>query len=327
MADQHCEQEYAVIEDSLVTVSAEIPRVVKDLAATCGREDCYDHVGPVAIPSHQAVVDIVNQARRILFPGYFTPQKIDPVALEYYLGQEMTDLYSALARQIVLAISHDCQRLGQTCTKCAGRGREAALGFVRRLPELRRILAMDVDAALDGDPAAASADEVVFSYPGLYAVIVHRLARVLYDLDVPLLPRIMSEHAHGKTGIDIHPGARIGERFFIDHGTGVVVGQTTDIGDRVRLYQGVTLGALSVPPDKVEQLRRQKRHPTIEDDVIIYSGATILGGNTVIGARSIIGGNVWLTESVPPDTTVLLKSPELDYRGNNSAASKRRQGG
>ncbi len=327
MVDQQCEQDYAVIEDSLLQVSADMTKVVKDMVATCGREDCYDHVGPVAIPSHQAVVDIVHQARRILFPGYFTPRKIDPMGLEYYLGQEMTDLYANLARQVVLAVSHDCQRLGQTCTKCAERGRDAAFEFVKRLPGLRRILAMDVGAALQGDPAAASADEVVFSYPGLYAVTVHRLARVLYDLGVPLLPRIMSEHAHNKTGIDIHPGALIGRRFFIDHGTGVVIGQTTIIGDRVRLYQGVTLGALSVPPDEVEQLRHQKRHPTIEDDVIIYSGATILGGDTVIGARSVIGGNVWLTESVPPDTTVLLKSPELDYRGNSSAAPKHRKGG
>jgi serine O-acetyltransferase len=320
MADQQCERELAVIDDGPLPIRAEIPRVVKDLAATCGRRECYDHVGPVAIPSHQAVVDIVHQARRLLFPGYFTSGKIDPVALEYYLGQEMTDLYSSLVRQTVLAISHDCLRLGQACTKCARRGQEAAFEFVERLPELRRTLALDVDAALEGDPAAASADEVVFSYPGLYAVTVHRLAHVLYELEVPLLPRIMSEHAHGRTGIDIHPGADIGRRFFIDHGTGVVIGQTTVIGDRVRLYQGVTLGALSVAPDKVERLRHQKRHPTIEDDVIVYSGATILGGDTVIGARSVIGGNVWLTGSVPPDTTVLLKSPELDYRGNGAPA-------
>ena len=176
------------------------------------------------------------------------------------------------------------------------------------------MLAKDVRAAHEGDPAAKSYDEIIFSYPGLFAVTVYRLAHQLLKQEVPLLPRIMTEYAHSLTGIDIHPAARIGESFFIDHGTGVVVGETTEIGRRVRLYQGVTLGALSLPREKVESLRQQKRHPTIEDDVIIYSGTTILGGETVIGARSVIGGNVWLTESVPPDTKVFLKKPELIYK-------------
>ncbi|MCJ7594726.1 MAG: serine acetyltransferase, partial [Desulfobacterales bacterium] len=185
------------------------------------------------------------------------------------------------------------------------------------LPEIRKILATDIRAALEGDPAAKNCDEVILSYPGLFAIIVYRLAHKLHELGVPLLPRMMTEYAHSLTGIDIHPGAKIGKSFFIDHGTGVVVGETTEIGDRVRIYQGVTLGALSLPRDAGNRFRDKKRHPTIEDDVIIYSNATILGGEPVIGARSIIGGNVWLTESVPPDTKVLLKRPELVYIGNH----------
>jgi serine O-acetyltransferase len=170
-----------------------------------------------------------------------------------------------------------------------------------------------VRAAYDGDPAAKSYDEIIFSYPGIFAITVQRVAHVMYHFDIPLLPRIMTEYAHSLTGIDIHPGAHIEESFVIDHGTGVVIGETTRIGRNVRIYQGVTLGALSLPKDAGELLRGKKRHPTIEDDVIIYSGATILGGDTVIGKRSVIGGNVWITESVPPDTKVVTEKPRLVY--------------
>jgi serine O-acetyltransferase len=183
------------------------------------------------------------------------------------------------------------------------------------------MLGKDVLAAREGDPAAKSYDEIIFSYPGLFAIMVYRIAHQLYEQDVPIIPRIMTEYAHSLTGIDIHPGAHIGESFFIDHGTGVVIGETTKIGDRVRIYQGVTLGALSLPRGSVERLRTEKRHPTIEDDVIIYAGATILGGETVIGARSVIGGNVWITESVPSETRVFLKKPELIFKDGNSRRS------
>ncbi|MFH1479726.1 MAG: serine O-acetyltransferase EpsC, partial [Pseudomonadota bacterium] len=182
---------------------------------------------------------------------------------------------------------------------------------MRELPRLRTALAKDVKAAYQGDPAARGYDEIIFSYPGLFAITVYRLSHQLHKQGIPLIPRIMTEYAHSLTGIDIHPGAQIGESFFIDHGTGVVVGATTEIGHRVRLYQGVTLGALSLPKEVSEDHRKRKRHPTIEDDVIIYAGATILGGDTLIGARSVVGGNVWMTESVPPDTKVFLKRPEL----------------
>ena len=189
-----------------------------------------------------------------------------------------------------------------------------ALALLDDIPGIRRALAADVQAAYDGDPAAKSTDEIIFSYPGIFAITVYRVAHRLYDLGVPLLPRIMSEHAHNVTGIDIHPGARIGERFCIDHGTGIVIGETTEIGRDVRIYQGVTLGALSLPKDAGEKLRGKKRHPTIEDEVIIYSGATILGGETVIGARSVIGGNVWITSSIPPDTKVIMEPQQQRFR-------------
>jgi serine O-acetyltransferase len=199
------------------------------------------------------------------------------------------------------------------CVRCEQQGQEITMHFIRELPRIRALLSKDVRAAYEGDPAAKSYDEIIFSYPGLFAITVYRMAHQLYHQGVPLIPRIMSEYAHSITGIDIHPGAEIGESFFIDHGTGVVIGETSSLGNRVRIYQGVTLGALSLPKDAVEGLRTTKRHPTIEDDVIIYSGVTILGGETVIGARSVIGGNVWLTSSVPPDSKVFMKKPELVF--------------
>jgi serine O-acetyltransferase len=293
----------------------EIPDVVDDLVLSCEDKECFDHISPEPIPSRESMVDLIVKAMHILFPGYFLRDRVDRVNLGYYLGQEVTAFFEALAEQITLSIRHECLRHEQDCTHCRERGHETALAFLKELPRLRRVLARDVVAAHEGDPAAKGYDEIIFSYPGVFAVTVYRIAHQLYHRDVPLIPRIMTEYAHSRTGIDIHPGAQIGERFFIDHGTGVVIGETAEIGDRVRIYQGVTLGALSLPRDSVEAMRQQKRHPTIQDDVVIYSGATILGGKTVIGARSIIGGSVWITQSVPPDMKVFLKSPELVFRG------------
>jgi serine O-acetyltransferase len=293
----------------------EIPAIVNELVGSCRREDCFDHVGPEPIPSREAVIDIIQRACRILFPGYFIRERVDQVNLSYYFGQEAVAFFEMLSQQVTLCIRHECLRYGLPCSQCEARGHEDAIRFMRELPRLRAVLAMDVRAAYEGDPAAQSYDEVIFSYPGLFAVTVYRMAHQLVRQEVPLMPRIMTEYAHSQTGIDINPGAVIGESFFIDHGTGVVVGETTEIGERVRLYQGVTLGALSLPREKVDSLRARKRHPTVEDDVIIYAGASILGGETVIGARSVIGGNVWITESVPPDTKVFLKKPELVIKG------------
>jgi serine O-acetyltransferase len=293
----------------------ELPGIVNELVTSCDREDCFAHISPEPIPSREATISVIELARRILYPGYFIRSRVDNVNLGYYFGQEATALFETLAEQITLAIRHECLRYNQPCTFCEERGQASAITFMHQTPGLRALLGKDVRAAYHGDPAAKGYDEIIFSYPGLFAITVYRIAHEIYELGIPLIPRIMTEYAHSVTGIDIHPGARIGESLFIDHGTGVVIGETTIIGNRVRLYQGVTLGALSVPREEVEELRTRKRHPTIEDDVVVYSGATILGGETVIGARSVIGGNVWITESVPPDTLVYLKKPELVMKG------------
>ena len=289
----------------------EIPRIVDTIVALHGRDDRFCHISPEPAPSRALVIEIIRRAMRIMYPGYFSETCMDEVNMRYYLGQEVIEFFQLLSVQITTAIRHDCVRFDLVCTNCDESGQRAALQFLKDIPNLQAVLAKDIIAAHEGDPASKYYDEVIFSYPGLFAITVYRMAHHLLEQGVPLIPRIMTEYAHSITGIDIHPGVHIGESFFIDHGTGVVIGETTTIGNHVRIYQGVTLGALSLSKDEVERLRNKKRHPTIEDDVIIYSNATILGGNTVIGARSVIGGNVWLTESVPPDTTVFLKKPEL----------------
>jgi len=295
-----------------------IPEVVKELVAlwqtkSGQTESCFDHIGPIPIPSHQAIINIIYLIRQLLFPGYFTKTKLHASNLEYYIGKETTELYERLTEQITMAIRHDCRRTNLPCTKCEESGHHLALTFIKTLPLITETLAADIRATLAGDPATKSSDEVIFSYPGLLAISIFRMAHELFLLKVPIIPRIMTEHAHSLTGIDIHPGATIGPGLFIDHGTGVVIGETTIIGNNVRIYQGVTLGALSLPRDAGVRLQQVKRHPTIEDEVIIYANAIILGGDTVIGKRSIIGGNIWLTESVPADTRVMLKRPELIF--------------
>ncbi len=309
---QHCD---APIEQ-VTTPYDKIPGVVKKLIKLLDDKNSFSHVEPVPIPSNESVVQLIYQARRILFPGYFTQTTLAQANLEYYLGQETTTFLENLSRQITSAIQHDCFRHDLSCTNCTDQGHEIALKIVHELPSIKKLMDTDIRAAYEGDPAAKGYDEIIFSYPGVLAISIYRLANLLHKHKVPVIPRIMTEHAHSLTGIDIHPGATIGESFFIDHGTGVVIGETSEIGNRVRLYQGVTLGAISLPKDAGDQFRHKKRHPTIEDDVIIYSNTTVLGGETVIGARSVIGGNIWITESVLPDTKVLLKRPELIYAGN-----------
>jgi serine O-acetyltransferase len=297
----------------------EIPRVVEQLVLSCDDERCFDHIGPDKIPRRNSIVNIGLRICRILFPGYFNLTRLERFNLGYHFGQEVTELFELMSEQITTALRHDCIRHNLPCIDCDDLGQQITADFIRKLPSLRIMLAKDVRAAYEGDPAAKSYDEVIFSYPGLFAVTIYRAAHELWELGVPYIPRVMSEYAHSKTGIDIHPGARIGESFFIDHGTGVVIGETTRIGNRVRLYQGVTIGALSLPQGAGDLLRSRKRHPTIEDDVIIYSGATILGGDTVIGARSVIGGNVWLVSSVPQDTRVFMETPKLIFRANGGS--------
>jgi len=291
----------------------EIPAIVDQLVSSCNREGCFDHVSAEPIPLREAIIDILLRAGRVLYPGYFISTRLDEVNVGYYLGQEMTALFESLSEQIARAFRHDCIRHNLSCMHCEEQGQKAAVEFLHALPEMREMLAKDIRAAYEGDPAASGFDEIIFSYPGLFAITVYRIAHRLHGMKIPLIPRIMSEYAHSRTGIDIHPGARIGESFFIDHGTGVVIGETTDIGNHVRIYQGVTLGALSLSRDECVALRNTKRHPTIEDDVIIYANATVLGGGTVIGARSVIGGNVWITNSIMPDTEVFIRKQDLVF--------------
>ena len=300
--------------ESLSQFKKELPGIVENIIENCADGECFTHVDYEPIPSEGYVVDIIDKLREILFPGYFNREKIDPVNLKYSIGQSVSIVFDMLSEQIAHSIRHECFRYDLPCSECEEQGQKIGLAFLETIPSLRKILATDVRAVYDGDPAAKSYDEIIFSYPGVFAITVYRVAHQLFKFQVPLLPRIMTEHAHSLTGIDIHPGAEIGESFVIDHGTGVVIGETTVIGKNVRIYQGVTLGALSLPKDAGERLRGKKRHPTIEDDVIIYSGATILGGDTVIGTRSVIGGNVWITESVPPDTKVIMETPRLIYK-------------
>ncbi len=292
--------------------------VVSKLASSWDDTHPWEHGSAIPMPYQEAVLRIIDRGRRILFPGYFTHASINADNLEYYIGQELCMLFEDLSEQIDLAFCYQALAQSHPSDLVQTRGRRLALAFVKKLPSIKSMLMSDIEAAMVGDPAARSESEVIFCYPGFLAISIYRMAHELWRLGIPFIPRIMTEHAHSLTGIDIHPGATVGRSFFIDHGTGVVVGETTIIGDRVRIYQGVTLGALSVPKKDVPGLRNRRRHPTVEDDVIIYSNSTILGGETTIGARSVIGGNIWLTESVPPDTRVILKRPRLIYKGRQA---------
>ncbi|MCG8638428.1 MAG: serine acetyltransferase [Desulfobacterales bacterium] len=303
----------------------ELSDAIRTILATMENDSCFAHVGDEPIHFSTTVKEMIDKFRDVLFPGYFSEEKIDSANIVYSMGQSISQLYDILSEQIIHVLRHDCLRYGRTCSECESSGNDIALEVIKSIPRLRICLAKDVMGAFDGDPAAKSHDEIIFSYPGLYAITVYRIAHILHTLNVPQLPRIMSEHAHSLTGIDIHPGATIGDRFVIDHGTGIVVGETSVIGDNVRIYQNVTIGALSLPPNAGEKLRDAKRHPTIEDNVIIYSGATILGGETVVGAGSVVGGNVWLTESIPPDTKVFIESPRLIYRHQEQKGERRHE--
>lgn len=314
------EQRRCAILRSLVDnrYRSQIPRVVDAVVSSCYDGGCFDHVDAAVIPSRESMIEIIGLVKDILFPGYFGEQTLDRSNLRYHLGSEITKLFELLSEQISNSIIHDCNRFEENCSECIDRGQAETITFLEKIPMIRSLLASDVRAAYDGDPAAKSYDEIIFSYPGIFAITVYRVAHELHRQGISILPRIMTEHAHSAVGIDIHPGAKIGKALFIDHGTGVVIGETCEIGDNVRIYQGVTLGSLSFPRDESgEMIRGKKRHPTIEDNVIIYSNATILGGDTVIGARSVIGGSVWITRSVPPDTKVLIEEPHLLFKGKN----------
>lgn len=277
--------------------------------------DSYDRYGLINrnhaenFPNRQNVVSILSDIQSVIFPGFRTAEDIDSVNIRYIIGQKVNNIIANLTREIQKALiytkSQSCNEkeiLNIADSHCFKLAEKTAVALIEEIPEIRRKIQLDTKAAFSGDPAAKSNEEVVLSYPGLEAILVYRIAHFLYENGVPIIPRIMSEHVHGKTGIDIHPGAKIGESFFIDHGTGVVVGETCIIGNNVKIYQGVTLGALSVK----KNLMDKKRHPTIEDDVTIYANATILGGDTVIGKGCTIGGNTWVTKSVAAGTVVTV---------------------
>ncbi len=260
--------------------------------------------GKIVLPSRDAVIGIVEDLRSVFFPGYFGTSDLHDQSLHYYIGATLARALRSLEEQVRRGIAFSERHDLETCAHCQEAAQAVTKAFLARLPAIRRLLLGDVEAAYEGDPALKSRDEAIFAYPGMFAITNQRIAHELHVLGVPLIPRIITEHAHTTTGIDIHPGAAIGERFFIDHGTGVVIGETSIIGDRVRIYQGVTLGAKSFPLDeKGNPIKGIDRHPVVEDDVVIYAGATILGRIT-IGKGSSIGGNVWLTHGVPPGSRV-----------------------
>ncbi len=294
----------------------QVREVTRDLIQTFGSlQPKLEHFAATPLPDRASVIRILDDLLEVIYPGYFGRKYVERANIEYYVGDLLDSIYARLTEEIYRSIRPECTGSSQAtdmCEHCHAIAEEQALIFLRALPHLRSRLSEDVQAAFEGDPAAKSIDEVIFAYPAIFAITIYRLAHELNMQGIPLLPRIMTEHAHSVTGIDIHPGSTIGAGFFIDHGTGVVIGETTIIGNRVKLYQGVTLGALSFAMDEEgRMIRGKKRHPTIEDDVVIYAGATILGGATVIGKGSVIGGNVWLTRSVPPYTKVIISEPEL----------------
>mgnify|MGYP001112931559 FL=1 len=271
------------------------------------------------LPDEKTIENIIHKTRRLVFPGYFGDESLAEMTSGVFEDGLLIDIYSSLKKQIKLALIYRCK-----CEKdcdAENLAAESAKEFVKALPEIQKTIFKDVEAGFNGDPAANSRGEIIVSYPGLFAIFVYRIAHILYTLDIPMIPRMMTEYAHGKTGIDINPGATIGEYFFIDHGTGVVIGETTTIGKNVKIYQGVTLGALSTR--KGQALSGVKRHPTVEDNVTISSGSSILGGETVVGKGAIIGGNAFITSSIAPNTKVIVKNPELILEMSENTKEKK----
>ena len=291
-----------------------ILEAVEKLTDNYRKEDLFLGKDRDRLPNKKEIINFIKDMRSIIFPGYFSVDSSAKMFPEHYVAYRLNDLYDCLQEQIEVAFLYQ----GEPEQQAKDHAEQITERFFASVPEIQSMLLTDLQAGFDGDPAAKSKEEIIFSYPGFYAIYVYRLAHVLYREEVPFIPRIMSEYAHGYTGIDINPGATIGEYFFIDHGTGVVIGETTEIGKNVKLYQGVTLGALSTRQGQL--LANVKRHPTIRDNVTIYSNSSVLGGETVIGHDSVIGGNAFITTSIPPNTRVSIKNQELEYnqgKGNN----------
>lgn len=301
-----------------------LERIVDAVADSYREARPIDNLESTALPNRRKVVDALAEIEHVIYMGFYSSRILSQVNLRQHIGEHLYRAAEILVGQIARAVGyhrHGGRAPGEDELTWSER---AVMDTFAQLPALRARLSLDVQAAYDGDPAAKSIEEIIFSYPAIQAITAYRIAHELYLREVPMVPRIITEHAHGTTGIDIHPGATIGKSFFIDHGTGVVIGETSRIGDRVKIYQGVTLGALSVPRDQAGDLIREvKRHPTIENDVTIYAGATVLGGETVIGHDSVIGSNTWITQSVPPCSHVSFSTVEGGGRGEQKTQRRR----
>ncbi|MEK6249348.1 MAG: serine acetyltransferase [Planctomycetales bacterium] len=302
----------------------QLPELTNRIVQTYSEVGTINHLGHCPLPNYEVVIEAAEALKEIIYPGFRRREGLHLGNVTYHVGDLIDGLHDKLTQQITRALRHEAG-VTEECEEDAdyeALAQAMTLSFLGKIPDLRAILATDVQAAFDGDPAVNSVDEVIFCYPGLEAVTIYRLAHELYQLKVPFIPRMLSEWAHAQTGIDIHPGAKIGDHFFIDHGTGVVIGQTCNIGNHVKIYQGVTLGALSFQTDDEGSLLRGdgvKRHPTLEDRVVIYANATVLGGRTVIGHDAVIGSSVWLYRSVDPHITVVLEKPKLRMRNEQEA--------
>jgi serine O-acetyltransferase len=295
-----------------------LPQLVQEMMENSGRYGDIGHLKGRDLPSKQAIVKILNDFMKLLFPSFYAESELTKSNIQYFLTDTLHSLHGEIAAEIEKCLRYASRRTkGRPMYSCMRRAQKISSEILENLPRIRTLLAGDIRAAYNGDPAAKSPAEIILSYPCVYAITVYRIAHEFYIRKIPIMPRLMSEQAHSMTGIDLHPGARIGRNFFIDHGTGVVIGETTEIGNNVRIYQGVTLGGQSFATGEISRLRGKKRHPTIEDDVIIYAGATILGGKTVIGKGAVIGGNVWITSSIPPNTTITIAPPKLTLRENH----------
>lgn len=298
-----------------------LPKLVDDIMVNYQTFGGMDHLEGRDLPSKKVVIEVLEDLFTILFPGYLGKVEITKANIKYHLGTTLTSVYTRLTSEVEKSLKYICRKIsGCPQDICQKRAQVVVKELLEKLPEIRSMLSGDIQAAYCGDPAAVSPEEVILSYPCVLAITTYRIAHELYLNGVPLIPRIMSEHVHSLTGIDIHPGAKIGKNFFIDHGTGVVIGETAEIGDNVKLYQGVTLGALSFPKDeKGNIIKGRKRHPTIGNNVVIYSGATLLGADAVIGDNVVIGGNVWITSPVASGTKITIAKPELKYKKENHA--------
>jgi serine O-acetyltransferase len=301
-----------------------LPQLVDKIMKNYETFGGMDHLEGKDLPSKKVVIEVLEDLLTVFFPGYLGKTEVTKVNIKYFLGYTLTSVQTRLTDEVEKSLKYICRKIKE-CPHdvCRNRAEVVVKELLKKIPELRSIVSGDIVAAYEGDPAAVSTEEVILSYPCVLAITTYRIAHELYLRGVPLIPRIMSEHVHSLTGIDIHPGAKIGKNFFIDHGTGVVIGETAEIGDNVKIYQGVTLGALSFPKDeKGALIRGAKRHPTVGNNVIIYSGATLLGPDVIIGDNVVIGGNVWITSRVASDTKITIAQPELKYKKENKQQEK-----